>query len=167
MQKSPARFGGGPDRATLEAWIEAGYTDEEMGVLAGSMYGTDPARKQTVLYWRRKHNLDAARPRATVYTHGENIPWKINTRHLNDPIYHRLYLHSRRSQGAELSAAENRRVDEFVDTLKRRNVVVDYDARSANGWMFRPRDPQLDDAKSLIRRPAPAAPAPDLRVVSG
>jgi hypothetical protein len=133
--------------------VREGKTDEEIGVLAGEMYGQPPASKQAVAYWRKKYRIKSNRQRAENLDHSWVRPWRVRMEHTGDGIEHRLYDFSRRRQGRELSARDEKLLDDFLAFLKKHNWVVDYNPDTPDGWLFRVRDPKIDDPDNIIRSP--------------
>ncbi len=148
----PRRFGGGPDSDDLRRWVSEGKTDQEIGEIVGRLHNQEPASKQAVAYWRRKHGITRHRNRAETLDHSWVRPWRVRVEHTGDGIEHRLYDFSRRRQGREISPPAERLLDEFLEFLDRQNWVVDYNPDTPDGWLFRERDDQ-DDPDNIIRAP--------------
>jgi hypothetical protein len=147
------RFDGGPEKQQLEAWVKQGYTDTEIGQIWAELTGeTEPPSKQAVFHWRQKQGVQRT-GRAPQLDHSAVRPWRVKIEHVGDGIEHRLYDYSRRKQGRKLSASAERLLDDFLAFLTEHNVVVDYDPDTARGWLFRLRDPEIDDPDNIIRRP--------------
>lgn len=146
----PRRFGGGPDSEELRRWVREGKTDAEIGEILGLRYNTDSASKQAVAYWRNKYQI--GRGRAPLRDHSDVRPWRVSTKHVGDPIEHRLYAYSNRRQGVQLDPSTERLLDEFLADLTSRGAVVDYNRDTERGWLFRLRD-EFDDPDNIIRHP--------------
>ena len=151
-------MGGGPDEETLRRLIEVeGLSDSELAELYGV---TRPSAR----YWRLRAGIEhpgpgrGKRPRRPRATHKAYSPWKVRAEHMHHPIRKRLILVSKLEQGHQLSEAEQIRAEEFLEYIRENDVVVDYDANHlAHGepspFFFRKRDPRLDAAEDIIRRP--------------
>jgi hypothetical protein len=149
------RFAGGPSEAELREWVqEHHWTDEQIAAEVGRRDNVPPPSKQTVAYWRRKHNIPASNTRHSrkrMIDHSEWRPWRVKMEHVGDGIEHRLYEYSYRKNGVKLSAAAERRLDRFLAFLEDEQLVVDYDREE--GWLLRRRDAALDAPGDIIRRP--------------
>lgn len=149
----PRRFDGGPEADDLRRWVREGLTDQEIGELVGQLTNQAPASKQAVAYWRRKHGVKRDRNRAPDLDHSWVRPWRVKMEHTGDGIEHRLYDFSRRRQGRKLLPRDERLLDDFLEFLNRQGWVVDYSPETPEGWLFRVRDPEIDDPDNIIRRP--------------
>lgn len=150
----PRRFDGGPEADDLRRWVSEGLTDTEIGELVGRLTNQAPASKQAVAYWRRKHHVERPSRRSQpTLDHSEVRPWRVKAEHVGDAIEHRLYDFSRRRLGRKLPRADERRLDEFLAFLDKQGWVIDYNPDTPNGWLFRVRDPEIDDPDNIIRAP--------------
>jgi hypothetical protein len=151
--QQPRRFGGGPEADDLRRWVREGLTDQQIGELVGQLENQEPASKQAVAYWRKKYGITRDRKRAESLDHSAVRPWRVKMEHTGDGIEHRLYDYSRRRQGQQLTPAAERLLDDFLEFLAEHQWVVDYNPDTANGYLFRHRDPDIDDPDNIVRHP--------------
>jgi hypothetical protein len=136
----PWGAGGGPDEATLREMVRE-MTDVEIG----EQYGV---ARQTVAYWRGRAHI---KRRNGVMSHKQWIPWELNAADAHDSVAKRLREYSTIQQGGKLQPQAKLRLEKFLQFLREEDVVVDYDRE--RGFQLRRRDPKIDRAGDLIRRP--------------
>jgi hypothetical protein len=81
----------------------------------------------------------------------ELIPWFVDERHRWAYPLAMLRVEGRRRAGRPLRAADQRRLDSWLQYLHDENVVVHYDPQTRDGFFYVPRESGDDD---IIRRPA-------------
>lgn len=95
-----------------------------------------------------------------VGRHHEFIPWTIAPEHRRDAPLRKLRYYSRRMQGEELTAAEEKALDNWLAEMNSwinpdtglRGVVLAYSRE--DGWYYVPRE--LDDGDGIVRQPSEA-----------
>lgn len=130
---SPKRL---PDADVLVEYAEHGKTNQEIG----DMYGTSGEAVRQALAKAGYRRLNT-RP-----THARYLPWKIRGDHLGDVLARRLRAYSKRQQGKQLSATDNRLLDEWLKYMEGANPVglplsVHYDRNDDQGFWLQPRQP--------------------------
>jgi hypothetical protein len=153
----PWALGGRPDDETIRRLVvDEHYSDSDLARLYG-------VARQTGTYYRLKAGLTQPGPgigranRRPRLNHKALIPWHVPHAYRGDPIKRRLTELSCVRQGADVSPDAHSRVEEFLDFLKRENVVVTYDPDHLDGdgdpapFYFVPRDPAIDAEDAIIR----------------
>lgn len=82
--------------------------------------------------------------------YSETLPWKVTPEHSRTSIAKRLRWVAKKQRGEALTEKDARSAELFLDMLKARNVVVDYDRDVPGGFILRPRK-RTD--KGIVRAP--------------
>ena len=98
-----------------------------------------------------RYGLKSSRPRPR-YT--DTVPWHVLPEHRNHNDARMLRLEGRRREGLPLSEKELRWLEQFIDLLRERNAVIDYNPKTKKGFWWVPREEGDDD---IVRRPEEAA----------
>jgi hypothetical protein len=86
--------------------------------------------------------------RQTSYKdHG--VPWTVQGRHADNPLYRRQLLKAGRNTGRELSPAEERELAEYLDFLEEGPYSIAYWPETRDGFYAVPRRPEDVDAVRL------------------
>ena len=152
-------FDGGPGEEELRRLvIDEQHSDTEIAAIYG-------VARQTVMYWRLKAGIPhpgrghgpRAKRRAQRYSHKDTIHWRVRVEDMNHPVRKRLVDYSLRKQGEKLAPDAEGRLDDFLDKLRRFDVVIDYrpdnivDGRR-EPFVYVPRDPTVDAEGDIVRR---------------
>lgn len=147
----PNRFGKDrPSEEQLRAWVKEGYSDTEIGILAGESLGIAPATKQTVRTWRKSAGIEREQ-RAPDRDYTRYRPRNVRKPHSNGAFDNHLYDYGRIQMGIPIPESSRRSVEKFVAILKAENGIVVYN--EDDGYQVVPRVPE--DPDDVIYRPAP------------
>jgi hypothetical protein len=130
------------DQAEVLRWFEEGRPYPWMVAEYLRKYNV----KTSVSMWsefRSRNGLD----RRNVQDH-ELVPWRLDPEHQMSYVAVMLRTEARRRAGADLAGDYLSRVTSWVDGLRERDVVIDYDP--ARGFFEVPR---RDDDTDIIRAP--------------
>jgi hypothetical protein len=133
------------DEQEVIRWFEEGRTYEWMT----EQYRTKYNLVMTPSAWGNfRHRRGLAR---RIIRDDELIPWAIREEHRYLHPVMMLRLEARVRAGLDVPEVHAIRHRNFMARLAERNLVVDYDADSAEGFRLVPREDSDDD---VIRRPA-------------
>lgn len=125
------------ERLTEEVMRELmrqGLTDVQIGALYGCTY-------QNIQRIRRGYHLPRTK-RGNARVESRTLPWEVRGNSNNDKITTVLRSYLRRESNEQIPETEHRRVDKFVEQMKRLNLVVDY---RDGDWVTRTRRPTDGD----------------------
>jgi hypothetical protein len=127
-------------------WFEEGRSYQWMVEKYKEKYGIDTVPSLWGNF-RRRRGLD----RRTLRD-DELLPWGMSDAHRWLFPAQMLRAEARRRAGKKLRADEEKRVDNFIDRLKRDKLVVHYDIDTKEGFFYVPAREGIDT--DLIRKPA-------------
>lgn len=110
-----------PDKTTFQAWLAEGLTHQQM---ADRVYETTGHRvtRAAVTVALMGYGLTKPKPR-----YKETIPWRVKVDHAKSyPVTMLRHLGKRR-MGIEMSEADEKLLDTWLDRLAMENLIVAYD----------------------------------------
>lgn len=123
-----------PDNQTLRRWVEEdGLTHQEIADRIEKETGQRVARS-TVSAALSRAGLSAKQERYT-----DEIPWRVEARHLREYPARMLRLLGRRNRGLSLKEEEDLRLTNWLDMLSEQNAVVAYDPTAVEGFVYTER----------------------------
>lgn len=134
-----------PSNSTLQRWVDEGLSHDQIRQRIREETGQVVARS-TVSAALSRAGFTKAQMRYT-----EEIPWRVNNRHMREYPVRMLRLLGRRRAGLSLKSEECKRLDRWLQQLKDENAVVAYAPQSEVGFVYTERLP-LDPADLPIRR---------------
>lgn len=128
-----------PEDRVLAAWLDEGLTHAEIADRIYEETGHKVARS-TVSVALHRAGLTEDRPRFK-----DEIPWRLKGKDLKAYPVRMLRLLGKRRAGMELTGEENKRLDNWLETMRAENAVVAHDP-DANPSIFyidrQPQDPE-------------------------
>lgn len=139
-----------PPKNQLARWLEAGLTHEEIVDKIEEETGQRVTRPAVSLAVKRE-GLDGIGRSRTIQRRKEEIPWRVQPRHLQRYPVRMLRLYARARSGGALNEGEASRLDSWLAKLHEEGLVVAYDPDSYEGFLYVDREPG-DPADIPIRR---------------
>lgn len=151
MAKKQGPAGPTIDRETLNRYVEAGLTLDEMVVRWEEENNTHRARSSFAVAMSR-YGIKSARPKPR---YEKELPWRVRVEHGMDYSARMLRLLGRRDAGDAMSAEDSGRLNSFLKSLDDAGAVVHYDPLTEQGFWLVPREPV--DGDGYIRVPEQTA----------
>ena len=126
-----------PDKNTLQRWVDAGMTHQEMAEEIERQTG-EPITRSAVSQALQRENIS---PQVEAPRYSEEIPWRVLTAHLYAYPVRMLRLLGRRRRNGQLSPREMSKLDSWLAKLEADNLVVAYDPDTVEGFFYVDREP--------------------------
>lgn len=148
---SGATFGGMqqivPDKTQMRRYLDKGLS--QAGIV--EQYEEDTGirvSRSAIAMAIGRYGLKSSRPRPRYM---DTLPWKVEPEHRDHNDARMLRLEGRRRSGGSLTGKELRILEAWLDLLKERGAVIEYEPRTKKGFFWVPRTDADDD---IVRRPA-------------
>lgn len=136
-----------PDVQTLQRYLDEGLTHQQIADRVFMETGNRVSRS----------SVSAAISRAGLSAEGTRyqdvIPWRVSVRHIKEYPVRMLRLLGRRRSGGVLTAAEDARLQRWLDTLVEEDAVVAYAPDAEVGFHYIDRGPDDPVDVPIRRRP--------------
>lgn len=129
----------GPGKAELDMYLRRGYTQRQ--IIEDWEEKTGERLKRSTLAMRiSRWGLEPPNKRPTYQ---EMLPWTVARKHQMHPDARMLRLEAKRRRGLALTEEERRRLNYWLEDLKRTDSVIWYDREG--GFLWVPRTEDCDD----------------------
>lgn len=133
------------DFQEVERWMEEGKTYKWMVEQYREKYNIETS----ISMWAGiRHRQGYAR---RIVRNDDMIPWEVKEEHRYAHAINMLRAEARRREGAQLSHHMETMLEGWLRTLRRDDLVVDYQPDTPEGWRLVPRRKEID--KDLIHEP--------------
>lgn len=146
MAKKHGPAGPTIDRETLNRYVDAGLTLDEMVVRWEKETGTHRARSSFAVAMSR-YGIKSAHPKPR---YRQALPWRVKIEHGMHQYARMLRLLGRREENA-LEGGDEPKLNGFLRSLDEAGAVVHYDPLTEQGFWLVPREPV--DGDGYIRVP--------------
>ncbi|MBD0421188.1 hypothetical protein H0H10_18860 [Streptomyces sp. TRM S81-3] len=132
------------DEGEVIRWFEQGWSYQQMTDEYRRKYGID-TRLSMWGNFRQRRGLTRR-----IARDDDLLPWAVAPQHRQVYAVQMLRLEARVRAGMDIEPDKRKRLRSWLETLRRDNTVVHYDAATEEGFSYVPREPGDDD---IIRRP--------------